>query len=139
MMRTTAEKKGDKFILNGQKRFIVGGVGAYFYVTFAITDPSATPCTKGVSAFIIDRDTPGLYVTTVYGLIGTRRGGTARIIFKNAEIPAENLIGELNGGYDVFSRMMIPECLTTAAGSLGVANAAIETSSKICYEEEGFW
>jgi len=138
MMRTTAEKKGDKFILNGQKRFIVGGVGADFFVTFAITDPSATPRTKGISAFIVDRETPGLHVATVYGLMGTRGGGTARIVFKNAEVPADNLIGDLNGGYEVFNRMMIPERLTTAAGSLGVASAAIELAASYAMRRKAF-
>lgn len=138
MMRTTAVKKGSSFILNGQKRFVVGGVGADFFIVYAITDPSATPRTKGVSAFVVDRDTPGLKVETVYGLMGTRGGGTARIVFKDAIVPEDNLIGELNGGYEVFNQMMIPERLTTAAGSVGLATAAIEIATRYALRRKSF-
>ncbi len=138
MMKSTAEKKGNEFVLNGQKRFIVGGKGADFFVTYAITDKSAKSKTRGVSAFIVDRDTPGLKVETMYGLMGNRGGGTARIVFKDAKVPDENLIGELNGGYEVFNRMMVPERLTTAAGSLGVASAAIEVATSYVRKRESF-
>lgn len=138
MMKTTARKKGSLFVLNGQKRFIVGGQGADFFVTYAMTDPSASPRTKGVSAFVVDRGTPGLRVETMYGLMGNKGGGTARIVFKDAEVPEENLIGEVNRGYDVFNRMMVPERLTTASGSLGVATAAIEVAANYALRRESF-
>jgi len=138
MMHTKAERKGNKFILNGQKRFIVGGQGADFFVTYALTDSNAKPRSKGISAFIIDRETPGLKVETIYGLMGNKGGGTARIIFKDAEVPEENILGELNGGYDIFNRMMIPERLTTAAGSVGVATAAMEIATKYSLNREAF-
>ena len=138
MMKTTAEKKGNKYLLNGQKRFIVGGKGADFFVTYAITDKNAKSRTRGVSAFILDRDTPGLKVETMYGLMGNKGGGTARLVFKDAEIPEENLIGELNGGYEIFNRMMVPERLTTAAGSIGVGTAAIEVAASYALKRESF-
>jgi alkylation response protein AidB-like acyl-CoA dehydrogenase len=138
MMRTSAQKRGSTFVLDGQKRFIVGGQGADFFVTYAMTDPSARPRTKGVSAFVVDRDTPGLRTETMYGLMGNKGGGTARLVFKEAEVPEENLIGELHGGYDVFNRMMVPERLTTASGALGVANAAIEVATSYALRREAF-
>jgi alkylation response protein AidB-like acyl-CoA dehydrogenase len=138
MMKTTAEKRGNKFVLNGQKRFIVGGKGADFFVTYALTDKSAKSRTRGVSAFIVDRETPGLKVETMYGLMGNKGGGTARIVFKDAEIPEENLIGELNGGYEIFNRMMVPERLTTASGSIGVGTAAIEVATSYALRRESF-
>ncbi|MEM3238461.1 MAG: acyl-CoA dehydrogenase, partial [Thermoplasmata archaeon] len=138
MMKTRAYKKGNKYILNGQKRFIVGGEGADFFVTYAITNPDAKPITKGISTFIVDRDTPGLKVETVYGLLGNKGGGTARIIYRDAEISEDNLIGELNGGYEIFNRMMVPERLTTAAGSIGVATAAIEVATNYAMKREAF-
>jgi len=138
MMKTTAIKSGRKFILNGQKRFIVGGQGADFFVTYAITDPSNPNRTKAISAFIVDRDTPGLKVETVYGLMGTRGGGTARIVFKDAEIPEDNLIGEMNKGYDVFNIMMVPERLTTAAGAVGVGMGAIEIATNYAMKRKAF-
>ncbi len=138
MMKTNAVKKGNKYILNGQKRFIVGGNGADFFVTYAITDPDAKSRTRAISAFIVDRDTPGLKVETLYGLMGNKGGGTARIVYKDAQIPKENLIGELNGGYEVFNRMMVPERLTTAAGSLGVSNAALKVATDYALRREAF-
>ncbi|MDP8012129.1 MAG: acyl-CoA dehydrogenase family protein [Thermoplasmata archaeon] len=138
MMRTRAIKKGSKFILNGQKRFVVGGNGADFFVTYAITDPDAKPITRGITAFVVDRDLPNLKVETVYGLMGTRGGGTARIVYKDVEITEENIIGELNKGYDVFNIMMVPERLTTAAGALGVAMAAIEIATDYAMKREAF-
>ncbi len=138
MMKTTAEKRGNKFVLNGQKRFIVGGKGADFFVTYALTDKNAKSRTRGVSAFIVDRETPGLRVETMYGLMGNKGGGTARIVFKDAELPEENLIGELNGGYEIFNRMMVPERLTTASGSIGVGTAAIEVATSYALRRESF-
>jgi hypothetical protein len=138
MMKTTAQKRGSHFVLNGQKRFIVGGKGADFFVTYAMTDRSASPRTKGVSAFVVDRKTPGLRVETMYGLMGNKGGGTARIVFKDAEVPEENLVGEVNRGYDVFNRMMVPERLTTASGSLGLATAAIEVATNYALRRESF-
>lgn len=138
MMHSTAEKSGGKFILNGQKRFIVGGKGADFFVTYAVTDRQAKSRTRGISAFIVDRDTPGLRVETMYGLMGNKGGGTARIVFKDAEVPEENLIGELNGGYEIFNRMMVPERLTTASGSIGVAMAALEVATSYALRRESF-
>ncbi|MGC8673478.1 MAG: acyl-CoA dehydrogenase, partial [Thermoplasmata archaeon] len=122
----------------GQKRFVVGGNGADFFVTYAITDPDAKPITRGITAFVVDRDLPNLKVETVYGLMGTRGGGTARIVYKDVEITEENIIGELNKGYDVFNIMMVPERLTTAAGALGVAMAAIEIATDYAMKREAF-
>jgi hypothetical protein len=138
MMKTTAEKKGNVFVLNGQKRFIVGGQGADFFVTYAMTNPSATPRTDGVSVFVVDRETSGLRVETMYGLMGNKGGGTARIVFRDAKISEDNLVGEINHGYEVFNRMMVPERLTTAAGSLGVATAAIEIATNYALRRESF-
>ena len=138
MMQTTAEKKGDHYVINGQKRFIVGGKGADFFVTYALTDPLANPRTKGVSAFIVDRDTPGLRVETMYGLMGNKGGGTARIVFKDAAVATDHLIGEANEGYRVFNKMMVPERLTTASGSLGVATAALEVATRYALRRKAF-
>ncbi|MCI4434310.1 MAG: acyl-CoA/acyl-ACP dehydrogenase [Thermoplasmata archaeon] len=138
MMRTTARREGSKFILNGQKRFVVGGNGADFFVTYAITDPNAKPITKGVTAFVVDRDTPGIKVETVYGLMGNRGGGTARIVFREVELKEDNVIGTVNGGYDVFNIMMVPERLTTASGAIGVGMAALEVATQYAMKREAF-
>ena len=124
--------------MNGQKRFVVGGNGADFFVTYAITDPNARPITKGVTAFVVERENPGLKTETVYGLLGNKGGGTARIVYKDVELSEENVIGEMNGGYDVFNVMMVPERLSTAAGSVGVALAAIEIATDYAMKREAF-
>ena len=106
---TTAVDKGDHFLLNGQKRFIVGAEGADFFLVYARTAADAEPH-KALTCFIVDRS-PGLDTKYVYGLMGCRGGGAARIVFKDVKVPKENIVGQLHGAYAVFNTMMIPERL----------------------------
>jgi acyl-CoA dehydrogenase len=124
---TTARREGDQYVLEGQKRFVVGAEGADLFLVYARTDPEARPH-EGLSAFIVERG-PGVDVEHVYGLMGTRGGGTGRIYFREARVPAENLIGPENGAAAVFYQMMIPERMTSAAGALGMARAALEVAA----------
>ena len=96
---------------------------ADFFLAYCITnpDPDAHPHDR-ISLFIVDRE-PGVEVKYLYGLMGTRGGGTGRLVFRDARVPAENLVGGLNKGAMVFNQMMIPERLTSAAGALGVWGA----------------
>lgn len=135
--RTTAIKKGNYYILNGQKRFVVGGEGADFFITYAVTNPNSTDPRKRLSAFIVERS-EGLRVATVYGTLGTKGGGTSRIIFDDVKVPEENLLGPLHGGYQVFNRMMIPERMTSAAGAIGTAIAAMEVAVKYSNMRKAF-
>jgi len=125
---TSARRDGDAWVLDGQKRFVVGAEGADFFLVYARTDPDAPP-QEGISAFLVDRG-PGVDVQHVYGLMGTRGGGTGRIYFRDVRVPAENLIGDLNHGGEIFYRMMIPERLTSAAGAIGMARAALEVAAR---------
>jgi acyl-CoA dehydrogenase len=120
---TKAILEGDHFIVNGQKRFVVGAEGADFFVVYCRTnfEPDAHKH-KRISLLIIDRG-PGVKTEYLYGLMGCRGGGTGRLVFRNAEVPKENLIGELHGGALCFNQMMIPERLTSASGCLGVWGA----------------
>lgn len=127
---TTAVKNGDHYILNGQKRFIVGGLGADYFLVYALTDPDADP-KRGISAFLVDR-TEGVTTEHRYELMGLRGGGTARLVFEDVKVPEENILGGpagLNMGAVVFSRMMVPERLTSAAGVLGMAEAALKIAA----------
>jgi acyl-CoA dehydrogenase len=133
---TTARREGDVFVLEGQKRFVVGAEGADFFLVYARTDPEARPH-KGLSAFIVERG-PGVEVEHVYGLMGTRGGGTGRIYFRGARVPAENLIGPENGAAAVFYQMMIPERMTSAAGALGMARAALEIATRYSDRRKAF-
>ncbi|MEK7808435.1 MAG: acyl-CoA dehydrogenase family protein, partial [Chloroflexota bacterium] len=82
---TRATRDGDTYILNGQKRFIVGAEGADYFLVYARTDPNA-PGHRAISAFIVERDA-GVEVQHVYGLMGTRGGGTGRVYFRDARVP----------------------------------------------------
>jgi len=133
---TTAVKDGDEWILNGQKRFIVGAEGADYFLVYARTDETLPPH-KGISAFLVDRG-PGVEVKHVYGLMGTRGGGAGRVLFRNARVPAQNLVGELNQASKIFYQMMIPERLTSAAGAVGLAEAALEVASRYTTKRKAF-
>jgi butyryl-CoA dehydrogenase len=124
---TVAEDRGDHFLLNGQKRFIVGGAAADYFLVYARTDPKAEPH-RGISCLLVDRG-PGVSAEYLYGLMGCRGGGTSRVVFRNVEVPKENLVGELHGGLAVFNTMMIPERLESAAMSLGSARPALEVAT----------
>ena len=133
---TQARREGDAYILNGQKRFVVGAEGADYFLVYARTDPQAPPH-KGISAFLVDRG-PGVDVQHVYGMMGTRGGGTGRIYFRDVRVPAENLLGSLNGAAEIFYRMMVPERLTSAAGAVGMARAALEVAARYSNRRKAF-
>jgi alkylation response protein AidB-like acyl-CoA dehydrogenase len=135
---TKAEDMGDYFLLNGQKRFIVGGEGADFFLLYAKTDfdPQAKP-QKSLTAFIVDRG-PGVETKYLYGLMGCRGGGTARLVFKDAKVPKANILGKLHGAYDVFNTMMIPERLGTAAMTIGAARPALEVATNYTARRKAF-
>ncbi|MCW4055913.1 MAG: acyl-CoA dehydrogenase, partial [Candidatus Bathyarchaeota archaeon] len=102
----------------------------------ARTDPKA-PGHKALTAFIVERDR-GVKVEEVYHLLGFRGMGTARIVFKDVEVPDEYRVGELNGGEAIFNHMMVPERLTSAAGALGAARVALEIALKYSTKRKAF-
>ena len=120
---TRAEDRGNHFVLNGMKRFVVGAEGADFFLVYCRTnfDPNAHKYHR-ISLLIVDRG-PGVETEYLYGLLGCRGGGTGRLVFRDVKVPKENLVGELHGGALCFNRMMIPERLTSAAGCLGAWGA----------------
>jgi len=135
---TTARDEGDHFVLNGQKRFIVGGEGADFFLVYARTDPDpqADP-RKALTAFIVDRG-PGVETQYRYGLMGCRGGGTARLSFREVKVLRENVVGEVNGAYPVFNTMMIPERLGTATMTIGAARPALEVATDYTARRKAF-
>ena len=135
---TKAEDMGDHFLVNGQKRFIVGGEGADYFLLYARTnfDPAARP-QESLTALIVDRG-PGVETKYLYGLMGCRGGGTARLVFRDAKVPKENVIGKVNGAYAVFNTMMIPERLGTAAMTIGAARPALEIATNYTSRRKAF-
>ena len=133
---TTARRDGDVYVLNGQKRFIVGAEGADYFLVYARTNPDG-PSRESLSVFIVEKG-PEVEVQHVYGLLGTRGGGAGRVYFRDVCVPRENLIGRENGGAEVFYQMMIPERMTSAAGSLGGARAALEIAARYSNQRKAF-
>ena len=133
---THAVKDGDSFVLNGEKRFIVGAKDSDYFLVYAKSNPEAAPH-ESISCFIVERNR-GVEDKTIYTLLGTRGGGTGRIVFKDVRVPKENLVGELHNAYAVFNRMMIPERLTSGAGSVGLGRAALEVATRYSTRRKAF-
>ncbi|MFW9919915.1 MAG: acyl-CoA dehydrogenase family protein [Candidatus Thorarchaeota archaeon] len=133
---TTAIKKGENYLINGEKRFVAGGVGADYFIIYAKTDFEAPPH-KSLSAFLVDRDS-GVKVEEEYELMGCRGMGAARIVMKDVEVPEANLVGDPHDGNSVFNSMMVPERLTSAAGPIGMGRAAIEIAARYADKREAF-
>jgi butyryl-CoA dehydrogenase len=133
---TKAEDKGDYYLLNGQKRFIVGAEGADFFLVYAKTNPEAKP-QEAITCFIVDR-TEGVEVKYLYGLMGCRGGGTGRLIFRDAKVPKKNVLGKIQGAYAVFNTMMIPERLGTAIMTIGAARPALDIATNYTAKRKAF-
>ena len=133
---TIARRDGDDFILNGQKRFIVGGEGADYFLVYAKTNMDAV-ASKSMTLFMVERD-QGVKTEYLYGLMGCRGGGTARVIFEDVRVPKENVIGEVNGASPIFYQMMIPERLGTAAMTIGAARPALEIATDYTTHRKAF-
>jgi alkylation response protein AidB-like acyl-CoA dehydrogenase len=110
---TTAVRRGKDYIINGQKRFIVGAEGADYFLVYAKTDPDAKPH-QALTCFIVDRG-PGVETRYLYNLMGCRGGAAGRLVFNDVRVPAANIVGQRHNAYAVFNTMMIPERLGTAA------------------------
>ena len=123
---TRAVADGNSFVLNGQKRFVVGAEVADFFAVYCNTDPKAPPHER-ISMFIVEKG-PGVHVEHVYGLLGCRGTGVGRLVFRNCRVPKENLVGKLGMGGLIFNQMMIPERLTSAAASIGGGRGALEVA-----------
>jgi acyl-CoA dehydrogenase len=133
---TTAKRSSDYYILNGQKRFVVGVEGADYFFIYARTRDDAKG-KSSMSAFLVDRKM-GVEVHHIYGLMGTRGGGTGRIFFRDLKIPKENMIGEEHRAIEIFNQMMLPERMTSAAGALGMARAAFEIAARYSNKRKAF-
>jgi acyl-CoA dehydrogenase len=136
---TRARREGDVFILDGQKRFVVGAEGADVLLVYGrvtdIPDPK-----RSMTAFLVERG-PGVEVEHVYGLMGTRGGGTGRLVFRGARVPLANVLGGeagLGRGTEVFHRMMVPERLTSAGGAVGMGRAALEIAARYADRRHAF-
>ncbi len=134
--RTTAVKKGDKWVLNGSKTFITNGSYADVAVVIAVTDK--TQGTHGLSAFVVEKGTPGFRPGKKENKLGLRASDTAELIFEDCEIPEENLLGKLGEGFVDSMRILDGGRISIAALSLGIARGALDCSLKYVKERRQF-
>ena len=135
-MRTRAEKKGDKYILNGTKMFITNGPLCDVAVVYAKTDPEAGK--KGISAFIVEKDFPGFSTGKTLKKMGVRGSPTGELIFEDMEVPAENLLGEENQGIRVLMSGLDRERILYSIAPIGAAQAAFNLAWQYAQERVQF-
>jgi alkylation response protein AidB-like acyl-CoA dehydrogenase len=133
---TRAEKRGDRYVLNGVKQFITTGKNADVAVVFAVTDKSAGK--KGISAFVVDATTPGYVVARVEEKLGQRASDTAQIVFEDCAVPAANLLGHEGGGYRIALANLEAGRIGIAAQAVGMARAAFDAALAYAHERQSF-
>ncbi len=135
-LKCTAEKKGDKYILNGVKRWITGAGVADWYVVFATTDPQARH--RGITAFLVDKDHPGVSIGKKEDMMGQRASYTCDINLDEAEIPVENVLGEEGKGFYLAMNTFQHTRPAIAAGAVGVSQNALDHCLRYSLERKTF-
>jgi alkylation response protein AidB-like acyl-CoA dehydrogenase len=135
-MRTTAVKQGDKYILNGSKRFITNAGLAHVNIVFAVTN--AAQGTRGISAFIVEKDYPGFSIGKIEDKMGIRGSQTGELIFENCEVPAENLLGQEGDGFKIALATLDRTRPGIGAQAVGVAQGAIDFAVQYTKERVQF-
>jgi alkylation response protein AidB-like acyl-CoA dehydrogenase len=135
-MRTRAEKRGDKYILNGQKIWITNGSVADVVCVFAVTDPEKGA--GGISAFIVEKTFPGFNVGKLEKKMGIRGSPTVELVFDNCEVPAANLLGNEGEGFKVAMKVLDKSRPGIAAQALGIAAGALEYATKYAQDRVAF-
>ena len=135
-METRAVRDGDAYVLQGSKTWITNAPVADVFVVYAKTDPSAGAF--GISAFIVERDTPGLHTSTPFEKMGCRGSPTGRVSFDEVRVPVENLLGAENGGVAVVMSGLDIERVVFAALPLGQARRALELAVAYANERKQF-
>ncbi|KAA5603562.1 isovaleryl-CoA dehydrogenase [Blastochloris sulfoviridis] len=123
-MKTRAEKRGDRYVINGNKMWITNGPGADTLVVYAKTDPAAGP--KGITAFIIEKGMKGFSTAQKLDKLGMRGSDTCELVFEDCEVPEENVLGTVNRGVAVLMSGLDYERVVLAAGPLGLMQAALD-------------
>src|SRR5207302_2308349 len=123
-MRTTARRDGDAYVLDGSKRFITNAGVANLYTVFAKTDPEAGHA--GISAFLVEADTPGFEVARLEPKMGIRGSTTGELVFEECRVPAANLLGEEGEGFKIAMRILDRSRPGVAAQGLGLAQGATD-------------
>lgn len=135
-LKTRAVREGDKYVLNGSKIFITNGGEADVYIVFAVTDPAKGP--KGISAFIVEKGTPGFIVGKDEKKMGLNGSRTVALTFDQMRIPRENLLGEEGDGFKIAMANLDAGRIGIAAQALGIAEAALEAAREYAGQRHQF-
>ncbi|PCI55127.1 MAG: acyl-CoA dehydrogenase [Gammaproteobacteria bacterium] len=135
-MKLRADKKGDKYILNGNKMWITNGPEADVYVIYAKTDTSAG--SKGITAFIVERDYPGFSRHQKLDKLGMRGSNTCELVFQDCEVPAENILGQEGKGVRVLMSGLDYERVVLSGGSLGIMDACMDLVVPYIHDRKQF-
>ena len=135
-MRLRADRKGDKYILNGTKMWITNGPDAHTLVVYAKTDPDSGP--RGITAFIIERGFAGFSTAQKLDKLGMRGSNTCELVFEDCEVPEENVLGEVNEGVKVLMSGLDYERAVLAGGPLGIMQACMDVVIPYVHERRQF-
>ena len=135
-MRLKAERKGNRYVLNGAKMWITNGHEADTLVVYAKTDPKAGP--RGITAFLIEKDFTGFKPAQKLDKLGMRGSPTSELLFEDCEVPEENVLGTVNEGVKVLMSGLDFERAVLAAGPLGIMHAALELVLPYVHERQQF-
>jgi alkylation response protein AidB-like acyl-CoA dehydrogenase len=134
-LRSTAQRRGDTYVLNGTKQWVTNGSYAKVYVIFART---GGPGPRGISAFLVDRDTPGLSLGRKTDKLGIRSSDTVDLVLRDAQVPASRLLGEEGGGYKIALANLGVGRLGIAAQAVGILAACLDTSARYALDRFQF-
>jgi isovaleryl-CoA dehydrogenase len=135
-MKLKADKVGDKFILNGNKMWITNGPDAHVFIIYAKTDVTAGA--KGITAFIVEKGTPGFTQAQKLDKLGMRSSNTCELVLQDCEVPAENIIGGLGGGVKVLMSGLDYERLVLSGGPLGIMQACMDIVIPYIHDRKQF-
>jgi acyl-CoA dehydrogenase len=135
-LKTTAVKKGDKYIINGSKHYITNAVDGHVFTVMAVTDPEKGA--KGITSFIVEKDFPGFKLGKVEEKMGLRGSHSAELFFEDMEVPAENVLGEEGRGYVNALKILANGRAGLAARNLGSCEKLLDYSMKFALEREQF-
>jgi isovaleryl-CoA dehydrogenase len=135
-MRTRADKKGDRYILNGTKMWITNGPVAETFVVYAKTDPTAG--SRGMTAFIVEKSFKGFSQAQKLDKLGMRGSDTSELVFEDCEVPAENVLGAVGNGVNVLMSGLDYERVVLAAGPLGIMQACMDVVIPYVHDRKQF-
>jgi isovaleryl-CoA dehydrogenase len=135
-MKLRAEKRGDRYVLNGTKMWITNGPQADTLVVYAKTDPAAGP--RGITAFLIEKGFKGFSTAQKLDKLGMRGSDTGELVFEDCEVPAENVLGREGAGVNVLMSGLDYERAVLAAGCIGIMQAALDVVLPYLHERKQF-